>query len=241
MSTPGWKLLSVVALGSAALTAVVVTVAMRPADQAASGSAVRDYLLAHPEVIPEAMEKLKQKDSARLVDQNRKAIETPFAGAWAGAKDGDVTLVQFYDYACGYCRASLPDIKRLLAEDPKIRIVYRELPILSAESEDAARVSLAAAEQGRFTQFHEAMWDAGRPAADTIASAEAKAGLNPATTATTAKSQAVEQELVKNIGLMRTLGIAGTPAWVVGDQMLSGAVGYDALKKAVAEARAAKS
>lgn len=240
MNTPGWKLLSVVALGSAALTAVVVTVAMRPADEAASGSAVRDYLLAHPEVIPEAMEKLKQKDAAHLVDQNRKAIETPFAGAWAGAKDGDVTLVQFYDYACGYCRASLPDIKRLLAEDPKIRIVYRELPILSAESEDAARVSLAAAEQGRFTQFHEAMWAAGRPAAETIASAEAKAGLNPASTATTAKSQAVEQELVKNIGLMRTLGIAGTPAWIVGDQMLSGAVGYDALKKAIAEARAAK-
>lgn len=235
---PGWKLLSAVALGSAALTAIVVTAAMRPGDIVGGGSGVRDYLLAHPEVIPEAMEKLKERDTAKLVAQNRKAIETPFGGAWAGAKDGDVVLVQFYDYACGYCRASLPDIKRLLAEDPKLKIVYRELPILSPESEDAARVSLAAAEQGRFTQFHEAMWAAGRPAAETIGSAEAKAGLDGARTAATAKSPPVEQELVKNIGLMRTLGIGGTPAWVVGDRMLSGAVGYDALKKAVDEARA---
>ena len=238
---PGWKLLSGVAAVSAAAAALVTTVAMRPHDERVAGDEIRDYLLAHPEVIPEAMARLQQREATKQVDANRSALETPFAGAWAGARDGDVVLVQFYDYACGYCRASLPDIRRLLAEDRKLKIVFRELPILSEESIDAARVSLAAAKQGKFAAFHDAMYASGRPAGDTIVAASAKAGLDPAATTNEAASPEVERALQTNLGLARSLGFNGTPAWVVGDQTLSGAVGYEALKKAIADARADRS
>ncbi|WP_414902443.1 DsbA family protein [Sphingomonas flavalba] len=235
---PGWKLLGAVALGSAAVTAIVVTVAMRPADEATAGNQVRAYLLDNPEVIPEAMEKLHERETAKAIASNRKALETPFAGAWSGAKDGDVVLVQFFDYACGYCRASLPDVQRLVAADKRVKVVFRELPILSEASEDAARVSLAAAGLNRFGAFHDAMYAAGRPAEATIEAASRKAGLDSAAVTTATHSPPVEAELAGNVRLARALGISGTPAWVVGDKVLSGAVGYDRLKKAVDEARA---
>ena len=86
-----------------------------------------------------------------------RALETPFASSWKGAAKPDVMLVEFFDYACGYCRASNPHIERLLKEDKGLRVVYRELPILGPESVAAARVSLAASKAGRFRQFHDAL------------------------------------------------------------------------------------
>ena len=99
---------------------------------------VHDYVLAHPEILPEAMEKLRDRESGKTVTANRAAIVTPFGSAWAGNPKGDVTLVEYFDYNCGYCRASLPMIAKLIAADPKVRVVFRELPILSAESRIAA-------------------------------------------------------------------------------------------------------
>lgn len=199
---------------------------------------VRDYILANPEIIPQAMEKLRAKEVAELVNTNRAKLETPFASAWAGAAKPDATLVVFYDYACGFCRQSVPDIERLLKEDPKLRIVFRELPILSAESETAARTALAAAQGGKFKRFHDALWAAGRPSAATIDAAAKTAGLDPRATATAVTAPAIQSEIDSNIALARELGFSGTPSWVVGDQVLNGAVGYDALKAAVAAARA---
>jgi protein-disulfide isomerase len=203
-----------------------------------SDTAVRDYILSHPEILPEAMAVLQNRESVKQIDANRAALERPFAGAWAGAADGDVVLVQFFDYACGYCRSSLPHIEQLLAEDKKLKVVFRELPILSENSEIAARVSLAAAEQGRFMQFHDAMYAAGPPDAAAIAQAQAKSGLDAARVASIAQSPEVRRELETNVGLARALGASGTPTWVVGGQVLNGAVGYDALKRAIDETRA---
>ena len=114
---------------------------------------VRDYILAHPEIIPEALQLLQERQLAKAIDDNRAAYETPFAGAWAGDKDGDVVLVEFFDYACGFCRKSNPDIERLLKEDEKLKVVWRELPVLSPESELAAHASLAAANEGDFREI----------------------------------------------------------------------------------------
>jgi protein-disulfide isomerase len=86
-------------------------------DRASIEAVVRDYILNHPEIIPEAMTRLQWRETAKLLAMHRAAIETPFAGAWAGAKDGNVTLVMFTDYSCGYCRTSVPHVDRLLAED----------------------------------------------------------------------------------------------------------------------------
>src|SRR3546814_12276628 len=89
---------------------------------------VHDYILAHPEIIPQAIERLQAKRTASLVDRHRTELETPFAGGWEGAKDGDVALVEFFDYACGYCTATPPDIDRMLAEDKWQQVGSRRLP-----------------------------------------------------------------------------------------------------------------
>jgi hypothetical protein len=112
---------------------------------AANGYFVRSYLLEHPEVLPEAMDRLRAREAAQAVDRNREALETPFHGAWAGAADADVVLVEFFDYACSFCRASNSDVERLLREDSRLKVVWREYPVLGPSSEEAAIASLAAA------------------------------------------------------------------------------------------------
>lgn len=207
-------------------------------DRARTEAIVRDYVLSHPEILPEAMQRLQEREVGKVVSANRSGIETPFAGAWAGNAQGDVTLVAYMDYACGYCRASLPAIDRLLAEDPKIRIVYRELPILSPASRTAAEWALAAAQQGKFRPFHEALYAEGQPDEAAIQRAAAKADLDMTRARAAAASPAVQQEIARNIQQAGQLGVTGTPTWVIGNQMLSGAIGYEGLTAAVAKARA---
>ncbi len=195
---------------------------------------IRNYIMAHPEILPEAMAALQSRETKKLVDANRARIETPFGGAWVGAKDGDVTLVEFFDYACGYCRAALPDIDRLLAEDKKLKIVYRELPILGEGSDMAARASLSVAQSGgNYTAFHRALYAAGRPDEQSISAALAQSGTKPEA----ATNDKITTEIAANLDLQRQLQLTGTPSWIVGDTVLNGAVGYDELKKAIAKAR----
>jgi protein-disulfide isomerase len=210
------------------------------ADRAEIEKIVREYILNNPEILPEAMQNLQARELAKVVEENRKTIETPFAGAWEGAADGDVVLVEFFDYACGYCRAALPDISRLIAEDKKLKVVYREMPVLGEPSLEAAKASLAAAQQGKYMPYHKAMFAAGRPSPSSIADAQRQAGMDAGETRDAIKSQAVQDELSKSAELQRSLQLNGTPSWVVGTKVMVGAVGYDALKAAIAEARKAK-
>ena len=230
-----WALALLLVLASAIGAAAVLGVqTMRGG--AATGD-VRGYLLAHPEVIPEAMEQLRNREMSAAVASNRAAIVTPFPGAVGGNPEGDVTVVAFMDYACGYCRASLPELAKLVASDPGVRIVYRELPILSEASGRAAQWSLAAAEQGKFLPFHEALY-AGGPLSDaSIASAAAKAGLDRPRAQAASASDAVTNEIGKNIATARAMGFNATPTWVIGDKVLSGLLGHDALVDAVKTAR----
>jgi protein-disulfide isomerase len=200
-------------------------------DRAQIERIVREYVLANPELIPEAMQRLQDRKTGDVVGLNRAAFETPFASAWAGAEKPDVVLVEFFDYACGYCRKSNADVDRLLGEDPKLRVVWRELPVLGPDSEAAAGISLAAAKQGRFRDFHEQMFEAGRPTPDAVARVQTALGVKA--------EQAPEfrAELEKNVELARAINASGTPTFVVGDRVLHGAVGYEALKEAVAAAR----
>jgi protein-disulfide isomerase len=201
-----------------------------------SRESVRDYLLENPEILPEAMDRLREREAAKVVSANRSALETPFAGAWAGAADGDVVLVEFFDYACGYCRKSNEDIDRLLSEDPKLKVVWREWPVLGPDSEAAARASLAAAQAGRFKPFYDSLFAAGRPTADAVGKARSAVGL-----AGDLPAAAADQELSRNFKLAQSLQATGTPTFVVGDQIFQGAVGYEALRDAIREARQRKS
>lgn len=205
------------------------------------GEDVRAYLLANPEVIPEAMARLEAKQAGAAVRANGAAVRTPFAGAWAGARDGDVVLVEFFDYSCPYCARSAADVRRLLAEDKRLKVVFRDFPVLGPASEQAALASLAAARAGRYVAFYDAMFTTpGRPGDAKIRAAAAAAGLDAAALASAARDPALIAEAERNFRLAQSLNINGTPAYVVGDQLLSGAVGYDALKAAIAKARAAK-
>lgn len=194
---------------------------------------VRAGIMADPQILVDGSEALRDRQYAPVLAQHRAAIETPFGTSWKGASKPDVVLVEFYDYACQYCKASNPDLERLLAEDRGLRVVYRELPILGPESVTAARLSLAASKAGRFTQFHDTLWQAGRPGPESIAIASQAAGIPPRPS----ESSDIEAELKKNFELAGALGATGTPLFVVGDRVLNSAVGYDALKKAIADAR----
>lgn len=198
---------------------------------------VRGYLLAHPEVLPEAMAKLQARETGKLVAANRDAIFTPVPGMIGGNPDGDVTVVTYMDYACGYCRASLPEIERLVASDGGVRIVYRELPILSADSRTAAAWAIAAAEQGRYLPFHTALFAAGRPTDAAVMAAAAKAGLDVARARRIVASPTTTAEIDKNLRTAGALGMTGTPAWVIGDRIVSGAIPQEDLAAAVKAAR----
>ena len=226
----GWKGALIAALLGALAGAVIMALF--------SGQLVRRYLLANPEIIPEAMQVLEDRKSADVVTAHRAAIETPFASAWAGAKDGDVVLVEFFDYACSYCRKSNADVDRLLAEDKGLKVVWREYPVLGPDSEAAAEISLAAAKAGRFKPFYDRMFALGRPTSATLAEASAGVGLADASVAQMKGSPAALAEMRRNYELARLLGSSGTPTFVVGDRILHGAVGYDTLKEAIADARA---
>jgi protein-disulfide isomerase len=201
------------------------------------GETVRAYLLEHPEVIPEAMQRLQEREAGKVVAANRAAYETPFAGAWAGAENADVVLVEFFDYACGYCRKSNADVDRLLAEDKKLKVVWREWPVLGPDSERAAQVSLAAAKQGRFRDYFNRLYALGRPTESAINQAAAAAGVSPQGIAALANSAEARNEFGKNMQLAQALNASGTPTFVVGDRVLHGAVGYDTLKQAIEDAR----
>jgi protein-disulfide isomerase len=228
----GGKLGSAVAGGivGAAIMAGVLIVA---APQLLSTRLVRSGIMADPQVLIDGSQALRDRQYAPVLAENRAAIETPFGTSWKGASKPDVTLVEFFDYACPYCKASNPAIEQLVREDPKLRVVYRELPILGPESVTAARLSLAASKAGRFTQFHDSLWAAGKPAADTLAAASSAAGISAEPT----ESADIEAELKKNFQLAGALGATGTPLFVIGNRVLNSAVGYDELKKAVADAR----
>ena len=225
------------ALAFIAATATGATLGMQSTggvgDKAAIERIVHDYILEHPEIIPEAVERLQAKRVADSIGSSRSAIETPYAGAWEGAVKGDVTLVEFFDYACGYCRASLPDLAKLVGEDKGLKIVYRELPILSDESIEAAKVSLLAAEKGQYMAYHRALYASGRVTRDTVLGAAAKVGISNAAVEAAVASHKYDAEIQSNIALAQKLHATGTPTFVIGDQVLNGAVGYDALKKAV--------
>lgn len=201
------------------------------------GPKVREYLLENPEVLPEAMERLRQKETGKQLAAAGDKLFAEFPGAVLGNPQGKVTLVEFTDFACTFCRASVGEVEALIRDNPDLKVVVRELPILSPKSADAARWALAAAEQGKYPAFHKAMFAAGKPDDATIEAAARVAGLDLDRARRFIANPRVDGELRANIGLAQQLGFDGTPAWVVGDQALSGAVGREALAKAIAKAR----
>jgi protein-disulfide isomerase len=212
---------------------------MSAGDRKATEAIVRAYILENPEIITEAIGVLQKREATQRLSAVGSKLTEPFPGAEFGNPNGDVTLVEFTDYNCGYCRSSVADVQKLIDSDSNIRVVIREVPILSATSRDAALWALAAAKQGKHKAFHDAMFIGGRPDAQSIRAAASKAGMNLAAAEKFARSREAMAEVESNIAIMQQVGFGGTPTFIIGDQILEGAVGLDALKAAVAKARKA--
>lgn len=192
----------------------------------------RSYLVANPDILPEMASALQRQDAQRRLAGIEDQVTAAFPGAVLGNPQGTRTLVEFSDYACGYCKASLPHVKALLAADPELKVVIREWPIFPG-SEDAARMSLAAAKQGKFAAFHDAMYAHGPPSPDTVRRAAEVAGLDLAQAQVTARSEEVTRELAQNMAWAEQLGFTGTPSWIAGGEIIQGAVGPDRLRGAL--------
>ena len=196
----------------------------------------RGYLLENPEILPQMAENYQKNEARKKLADVREDVTAPYPGAVLGNPEGSVTLVEFTDYGCGFCRMSREHVETLIAANPDLRVVIREWPIFEG-SDAAAKMALAAADQGRFPAFHDAMFEKGPPSSDSVLNAAAAAGLDLAAAEQFMQTQQAEGELAKNMALARQLGFSGTPSWVVGDQVLEGAVGPDALQEAIDAAR----
>jgi protein-disulfide isomerase len=213
---------------------------------------VREYLIAHPEVLEEAMSELSKRQAAAdaekhqaSITKNAEAIFNSPRGVTIGNKDGDVTFVEFFDYNCGYCKRAMVDMLELMKADPKLKVVLKEFPVLSQGSVEAAQVAVAVRMQDptgkKYLDFHQKLLG-GRGAADKArALAAAKeAGLDMAKLEKDLGSQEVRATLEENLKLAESLGMNGTPSYVIGKQIVIGAVGVDSLKEKISNARCGK-
>lgn len=218
----------------AALARQLAAAGVSPRQRAAFESLVRAYLLDHPEVLPEAVDRLKQREAQAAIEPVKGLLQAPFAGAVLGNPNGRKVLVEFADYACGFCRRAEADVEAMIAADPELKVVVRLLPVIGPQSEPAARMGLAAARQGHYAAFHKAIYAGPSPSEAAINAAAGAAGLDLAAAKRDRADDKVTEELQQNLALARRLGITGTPAWVAGDQLLSGAIGRERLEAALA-------
>jgi protein-disulfide isomerase len=212
--------------------AALIASGLLPLGQHGTGDrAIHDYIMAHPEILPEAMDVLRQREAEAQIGQIRPLVETPFPGAVLGNPNGHKVLVEFMDYACGYCRKSEADIIAMTAADPDLKVVIRQLPILSPGSRVAAAVALGAAKQGKFAAFHHAMYAQERPDEAGIEAAAKVAGVDLARARGDAESEPVKTEIATNLDMTKQLGINSTPTFLANGHLLLGAVGKEALQK----------
>ncbi len=206
---------------------------------------VRDYLVKNPDVIVEAMKTLEAREQAQQAERTKAALEKNrdkllhnTASPALGNAKGDVTVVEFFDYQCPYCRKAVEPVFNTVAKDGKVRIVMKELPILGPESTYAAKAALAAHKQGKYREFHLSLMDqkAKLSEAVVIAAAE-KLGLDTKRLKRDMDSPDIDEEIKQNLELARTLQINGTPAFIVGNQIVPGAVDGDRLTAMIKDAR----
>lgn len=226
------------AVSTHAQTTTSATKAGDATERARMEAMIRDYLLANPEIIPEAMARLQEREVTRTLESNRSQIETPFPGAEIGNPKGDVTVVEFFDFQCPYCKTSHNDAEILVSNDPKVRYVFRDLPVLDRGGEPlsmrSALAALAAARQGKYLALRKALFDLpGRPSQERLVQAIRQAGLDEAKLARDMEDPALKQALEANIALAQNIGVTGTPTFIIGNQIFAGGVGVEGLSQAV--------
>ena len=198
-------------------------------------NSTRAYLLENPELLEDMYTALQDKQAKERLAEAGDALYQPFPGVVLGNPQGSRVMVEFSDYNCTYCRASLADVQRLIDEDPELKVVMREWPIIAQSSEDAARMALAAGLQGKYEAFHNALFANGDTSPAGVEATARQVGLDMERARADAASEAVSVELVSNVTMARELGFSGTPSFIAGDTPFGGMVGYERLKEALAE------
>ncbi len=206
---------------------------------------IKDYLLENPEIIADSIQALREKQQLRAEADASKALkdlkeqifndpETPVMGN----PKGDVTMVEFFDYRCTYCKAVVDPLLDLVKADGKVRLVMKELPILGPDSVLASRAALAAKNQKKYDEIHRALMKVKGPLNEAaIMKAAAEAGVNVEKLKKDMESPAVEDQLKKNFQLAQALNISGTPAFVLEDRIIPGAVPANVLKQTIETVR----
>ena len=206
---------------------------------------IRTYLLEHPEVLMEAVNRLDAKQgeqeaaAASAVLKDRAAdVFQDAASPVSGNPKGEVTLVEFFDYNCPYCRVMVPLLTQAEAADPWLRIVYKEFPILGPGSVFAAKAALAANKQGKYVTLHRALYQLRGPVDEAkVLEVATNVGLEIQRMKADMQDSAIEGAIEKNVKLAEALRITGTPGFVVGDQISTGATDFDGLQALIAKGR----
>jgi protein-disulfide isomerase len=252
-------LVAALTLGLAACAGIpsgTATAELCPLDPAGSErarfeAAVHDYLTAHPEVLTEMSQALRQKQQAAAAErakqgiaQNRQALTDDPEDPVLGNPHGAIVVVEFFDNECPFCKRLAPVLARLIAENNDVRIVYKEFPILGPGSLIAAKAALASVKQSNYEAFHAALMADTTPehqlAEPRILEIAKDVGLDVKRLKADMGRPEIDAKIAANLSLGRVLGINGTPAIIVGDRLLPGAASYEVLKAAIAEARTPK-
>ncbi|MEA1833648.1 DsbA family protein [Methylobacterium durans] len=239
--------LALVALPAAAQTSPEPT-PFTDAQRGAIEAIIRDYLVKNPDVLQEAIAEgeKRQLETQRLAQsaalkESREALLNGPHDVVAGNPNGDVTLVEFFDYNCGYCRKALGDVQALIKGDPKLRVVIKDFPVLGAESLEASQMAVAAKQQikgEKLFEFHQKLLESkGRVNGAKALQVAKEMGLDTAKLQKDALGPEVKAALTENRGLGDKLGLSGTPAFIVGDEIIPGAVGVDPIRKTITDVR----
>lgn len=216
-----------------------------PAQKQEIDGLIHDYLRQHPEAVMDALKAAQQQaDDAKaaaakkMIAAKRDELLHDPNSAVAGNPHGDVTLIEFFDYRCPYCKAIEPSLEALIKEDGNLRVVYKEFPILGPTSVVASRAAIAAQRQGKYTAFHDRMMALkGNIDSDAVMKVAETNGLDLAKLKHDMNAASVGQIIQRNYALADALGIDATPALVIGDQLTMGAVDIDGLRQLIADAR----
>jgi protein-disulfide isomerase len=218
---------------------------MTPSERTAIEGVIHDYLMNNPDVLVEALRGAEDKlnheadaKAARVLSDRRSEIFDDPATPVGGDPRGDVTIVEFFDYRCPYCKQVLPSLQTLLKEDPKLRFLYKEMPVLGPQSVTAAHAALAAQRQGKYEAFHNAMMATkGQITDETVYKVAGSVGLDVDRLKQDMSAPEIGQSLKTNLALADALNIRGTPGFIVGKHIVPGAVDLDSLRNMIADAR----
>lgn len=218
-----------------------------PAQRKAIEEVVRQVLRDNPEILVEAIRAARAKQetdersrAAKALSERRKDLERNPTSPTIGNPDGDVTVVEFFDYRCGFCKRAHPTMTELLKSDPKVRVVLKEFPILGPESILASRAALAVhrMEPAKYRPFHDAlMIDRAAVSRERLLQVAKSVGIDIGKLEKGIADPAIDAIIGETVDLAQALGINGTPAFVIGDQIVPGAVDIDTLKQLIAKAR----